>query len=151
VIMRFRILVFSIKQTSPRSRLPPPHVGFAQGTHGAEKGISEILMTSTTRTYCLRSRFCSMGTQWNNFAHTNIPSSPSYRVSYIFGRFLPSMLTYLGLLHSLQDCGSPPLASRAANIKRPNELRTSDRKSLLAYLGLPLDIFGKVCIPRQST
>ncbi|KAI0042041.1 hypothetical protein FA95DRAFT_1610516 [Auriscalpium vulgare] len=48
-----------------------------------------------------------------------------------------------GLLQTLEDCGSPPLASRAPTLTRPNSLKTSDRKSLLAYLGLPLDLFGK--------
>ncbi|KAF5380691.1 hypothetical protein D9757_007039 [Collybiopsis confluens] len=48
-----------------------------------------------------------------------------------------------GLLQSLDDCGSPPLSSRAPSLTRPTSLRTSDRKSLMAYTGLPLDIFGK--------
>ncbi|KAF8500783.1 transport protein Avl9-domain-containing protein [Russula emetica] len=48
-----------------------------------------------------------------------------------------------GLLQTLQDCGSPPLASRAPTLSRPTSLRTSDRRSLWAYLGLPLDLFGK--------
>ncbi|KAF9061461.1 transport protein Avl9-domain-containing protein [Rhodocollybia butyracea] len=48
-----------------------------------------------------------------------------------------------GLLQTLDDCGSPPLASRAPNLTRPTSLRTSDRKSLMAYTGFPLDIFGK--------
>ncbi|KIK69782.1 hypothetical protein GYMLUDRAFT_150632 [Collybiopsis luxurians FD-317 M1] len=48
-----------------------------------------------------------------------------------------------GLLQTLDDCGSPPLASRAPTLTRPTSLRTSDRKSLMAYTGLPLDIFGK--------
>ncbi|KAH9991246.1 transport protein Avl9-domain-containing protein [Russula vinacea] len=48
-----------------------------------------------------------------------------------------------GLLQTLQDCGSPPLASRAPTLCQPTSLRTSDRRSLLAYLGLPLDLFGK--------
>ncbi|KAI0297759.1 transport protein Avl9-domain-containing protein [Russula brevipes] len=52
---------------------------------------------------------------------------------------------YMGmsLLQTLQDCGSPPLASRAPTLSQPTSLRTSDRRSLLAYLGLPLDLFGK--------
>jgi hypothetical protein len=54
--------------------------------------------------------------------------------------------TFLGLLQTLQDCGSPPLASRAPTLSRPTSLRTSDRRSLLAYLGLPLDLFGKVLV-----
>ncbi|KLO05626.1 hypothetical protein SCHPADRAFT_1002797 [Schizopora paradoxa] len=48
-----------------------------------------------------------------------------------------------GLLQNLDDCGSPPLASRALTLSRASSLRTSDRKSMLAYQGLPLDIFGK--------
>ncbi|EGO24143.1 hypothetical protein SERLADRAFT_362188 [Serpula lacrymans var. lacrymans S7.9] len=48
-----------------------------------------------------------------------------------------------GLLQTLDDCGSPPLASRAPTLSRPSSLRTSDRKSMMAYMGLPLDVFGK--------
>ncbi|KAF9242617.1 transport protein Avl9-domain-containing protein [Melanogaster broomeanus] len=48
-----------------------------------------------------------------------------------------------GLLQTLDDCGSPPLAARAPTLSRPNSLKTSDRKSMLAYIGLPLDLFGK--------
>ncbi|KAF8133682.1 transport protein Avl9-domain-containing protein [Boletus edulis] len=47
------------------------------------------------------------------------------------------------LLQTLDDCGSPPLAARAPTLFRPNSLKTSDRKSMLAYIGLPLDLFGK--------
>lgn len=49
-----------------------------------------------------------------------------------------------GLLQNLDDCGSPPLAQRASSLTRPTELRTSDPKSVMAYSGLPLDLFGKV-------
>ncbi|KAJ8593958.1 hypothetical protein M405DRAFT_730502 [Rhizopogon salebrosus TDB-379] len=48
-----------------------------------------------------------------------------------------------GLLQTLDDCGSPPLAARAPTLSCPQSLRTSDRKSMMAYMGLPLDIFGK--------
>ncbi|KAF8073978.1 transport protein Avl9-domain-containing protein [Lyophyllum atratum] len=48
-----------------------------------------------------------------------------------------------GLLQNLDDCGSPPLASRAPTLSRPTSLRTSDHKSMMAFMGLPLDIFGK--------
>ncbi|GJJ13456.1 hypothetical protein Clacol_007710 [Clathrus columnatus] len=50
---------------------------------------------------------------------------------------------YMALLQTLDDCGSPPLAARAPTLTRPSSLKTSDRKSLLAFAGLPLDIFGK--------
>ena len=54
----------------------------------------------------------------------------------------------LGLLQTLEDCGSPPLAARAPTLTRPASLRTSDRRSMMAYAGLPLDVFGKVyCFP----
>ncbi|PSR70819.1 hypothetical protein PHLCEN_2v13260 [Hermanssonia centrifuga] len=48
-----------------------------------------------------------------------------------------------GLLQNLDDCGSPPLCSRAQGLSKPTELRTSDSKSMMAYIGLPLDLFGK--------
>lgn len=48
-----------------------------------------------------------------------------------------------GLLQNLDDSGSPPLASRAQGLTRPTSLKTSDRKSMMAYSGLPLDLFGK--------
>ena len=56
-----------------------------------------------------------------------------------------SLVTLIpGLLQNLDDCGSPPLAFRAQTLTRPNSLRTSDRKSMMAYMGLPLDLFGNV-------
>ncbi|KAF7364855.1 UDENN domain-containing protein [Mycena venus] len=48
-----------------------------------------------------------------------------------------------GLLQTLDDCGSPPLAARAPTLSRPTSLKTSDRKSMMAYTGLPLDVFGR--------
>ncbi|KAF8214970.1 AVL9/DENND6 domain-containing protein [Mycena galopus ATCC 62051] len=47
------------------------------------------------------------------------------------------------LLQTLDDCGSPPLAARAPTLSRPTSLKTSDRQSMMAYTGLPLDIFGR--------
>ncbi|RKU47613.1 late secretory pathway protein avl9, variant 2 [Coniochaeta pulveracea] len=48
-----------------------------------------------------------------------------------------------GLLRNLQDCAGPELDSYEKRLTRPTSLRTSDRNSLLAYMGLPLQIFGK--------
>lgn len=48
-----------------------------------------------------------------------------------------------GLLQTLEDCGDPNLARRAPTLKKPSELRTSDRQSMMEFMGLPLDIFGK--------
>ncbi|KAI1176771.1 transport protein Avl9-domain-containing protein [Nemania sp. FL0916] len=48
-----------------------------------------------------------------------------------------------GLLRNLQDSAGPDMNSYEAKLSRPTSLRTSDRNSLLAYMGLPLQIFGK--------
>lgn len=71
---------------------------------------------------------------------------------YISSKFLPCQCSrrFSGLLQTLQDCGSPPLTSRAPTLSQPTSLRTSDRRSLLAYLGLPLDLFGKVLISPRN-
>jgi hypothetical protein len=50
-----------------------------------------------------------------------------------------------GLLQNLQDCAGPELDTYARGLKKPTSMRTSDRNSLLSYMGLPLQIFGKVC------
>lgn len=49
-----------------------------------------------------------------------------------------------GLLRNLQDCAGPELDNYEKRVTKPTSLRTSDRNSLLAYMGLPLQIFGKV-------
>ncbi|KAK3398807.1 transport protein Avl9-domain-containing protein [Sordaria brevicollis] len=48
-----------------------------------------------------------------------------------------------GLLRNLCDSAGPELDNYERNLQRPTSLRTSDRNSLLAYMGLPLQIFGK--------
>ncbi|KAI0404173.1 transport protein Avl9-domain-containing protein [Xylaria palmicola] len=48
-----------------------------------------------------------------------------------------------GLLRNLQDCAGPEMNSYEKQLSRPTSLRTSDRNSLLTYMGLPLQIFGK--------
>ncbi|GAA5897270.1 uncharacterized protein JCM6883_006637 [Sporobolomyces salmoneus] len=47
------------------------------------------------------------------------------------------------LLTSLQDSASPLLANRIKNLQKPTSLKTSDKGSLIRYLGLPLEIFGE--------
>lgn len=51
-----------------------------------------------------------------------------------------------GLLLALEDCGAPQLAEREKTLKRATEFKSSDRQSLLKFMGLPLDLFGKVSI-----
>lgn len=48
-----------------------------------------------------------------------------------------------GLLRNLQDSAGPDMDNYEKQLSRPTSLRTSDRNSLLAYMGLPLQIFGK--------
>ncbi|KAF9884126.1 late secretory pathway protein avl9 [Aspergillus nanangensis] len=48
-----------------------------------------------------------------------------------------------GLMNYLQDCADPAFDNYAQSVEKPTSLKTSDRSSLLAYMGLPLQIFGK--------
>lgn len=48
-----------------------------------------------------------------------------------------------GLVRSLRDCADPQMNRYAETLKRPDSVRTSDRSSLLAYMGIPLQFFGK--------
>ncbi|KAJ5987296.1 Late secretory pathway protein AVL9 [Penicillium sp. IBT 35674x] len=48
-----------------------------------------------------------------------------------------------GLIDNLQDCADPAFDDYTQNVEKPTSLKTSDRGSLLAYMGLPLQIFGK--------
>ncbi|KAJ5167003.1 uncharacterized protein N7482_005784 [Penicillium canariense] len=48
-----------------------------------------------------------------------------------------------GLINNLEDCADPSFDSYAESVAKPTSLKTSDRSSLLAYMGLPLQIFGK--------
>src|SRR6266536_3260176 len=50
-----------------------------------------------------------------------------------------------GLIRNLQDCADPELDSYEKHLVKPTSLKSSDRNSLLSYMGLPLQIFGKVC------
>ncbi|EJT98777.1 hypothetical protein DACRYDRAFT_110671 [Dacryopinax primogenitus] len=68
-----------------------------------------------------------------------------------FGQPVETLCTYQyslvslipGLLDHLADCATPFHDRRENDHDRPSELRTSDRLSLLRYLGLPLNVFGK--------
>ncbi|KAF3343245.1 hypothetical protein VD0002_g7040 [Verticillium dahliae] len=48
-----------------------------------------------------------------------------------------------GLIRNLQDCADPEMNNYEKGLATPTTLRTSDRSSLLTYMGLPLQIFGK--------
>ena len=49
-----------------------------------------------------------------------------------------------GLLRNLRDCADPDLDSYEKALVKPTSLKTSDRSSLLSYMGLPINLFGKV-------
>ncbi|KAK9380678.1 transport protein Avl9-domain-containing protein [Kockiozyma suomiensis] len=48
-----------------------------------------------------------------------------------------------GLIEHLQDCASPTMDTYERTVSKPTSLRSSDRASLLAFMGLPLQVFGK--------
>lgn len=48
-----------------------------------------------------------------------------------------------GLLQCLQDSAGPDLDAQARSTQKAASLKTSERSSLLAYMGLPLQVFGK--------
>lgn len=48
-----------------------------------------------------------------------------------------------GLVRTLQDCANPQMDHDAETRQKPDSVRTSDRSSLLSYVGLPLQLFGK--------
>ncbi|KAF2027083.1 LAlv9 family protein [Setomelanomma holmii] len=48
-----------------------------------------------------------------------------------------------GLIRHLQDSADPKFNSCEENLVMPTSLKTSERASLLAYMGLPLQLFGK--------
>ncbi|KAH0283040.1 hypothetical protein KCU62_g9318, partial [Aureobasidium sp. EXF-3399] len=47
------------------------------------------------------------------------------------------------LMRHLRDCADPRMDYYATHIEKPTSLKTSERASLLAYMGIPLQIFGK--------
>lgn len=52
-----------------------------------------------------------------------------------------------GLMRKLQDCADPELNSYEGSLSIPTSLQSSNRSSLLSFMGLPLQIFGKVNKP----
>ncbi|KAJ6444393.1 avl9 protein [Purpureocillium lavendulum] len=48
-----------------------------------------------------------------------------------------------GLLRNLQDCAEPELNNYEKKLSRSTSLQSSNRSSLLSFMGLPLQIFGK--------
>lgn len=51
-----------------------------------------------------------------------------------------------GLVRNLQDCADPELNSYESKLSQPSSLQSSNRNSKLMFMGLPLQIFGKVSI-----
>ncbi|KAL8278586.1 hypothetical protein RQP46_009078 [Phenoliferia psychrophenolica] len=68
-------------------------------------------------------------------AHTPIESLCTFQYSLV--SLIPSLLTHL------EDSASPKLDQRSQHTVKPTSLRTSDKHSLIRYLGLPLNVFGE--------
>ncbi|KAK4925158.1 hypothetical protein LTR66_016416, partial [Elasticomyces elasticus] len=49
------------------------------------------------------------------------------------------------LMQTLQDCAATELDNQVKTATRPTNLNTSDRNSVLAYMGVPLHVFGSDC------
>ncbi|KAJ7222306.1 hypothetical protein GGX14DRAFT_663200 [Mycena pura] len=84
------------------------------------------------------------------------------RVRYCFSTYnllripsrapLHSLVSLLpGLMQTLDDCGSPPLAERAPTLSRPTELRTSDRKKHDGQLNVAAGCKSWLCGNTNST
>ncbi|GAA6013634.1 hypothetical protein JCM10207_004797 [Rhodosporidiobolus poonsookiae] len=71
------------------------------------------------------------------FFGTQTPVEQLCTFQYSLVALIPALLT------NLSDAASPTLDTRARRIAKPTSLKTSDRRSLIRYLGLPLDVFGK--------
>lgn len=83
-----------------------------------------------------RNRSCYLGTQWRSYVHTSILCCRSCPVSFGFRMRLPTLSADpSGLLLELQDSGSPDLDIRPRR-PRPTSFKSSDRRSLLRYMGL---------------
>ncbi|BGP26584.1 late secretory pathway protein AVL9 family protein [Rhodotorula toruloides] len=68
-------------------------------------------------------------------AHTPVEQLCTFQYSLV--TLIPALLT------NLQDSASPVLDERVKRLTKPSSLRTSDKYSLIKYLGLPLNVFGK--------
>ncbi|GAA5857761.1 hypothetical protein JCM5353_002200 [Sporobolomyces roseus] len=71
------------------------------------------------------------------FFSTTTPVEQLCTFQYSLVALIPALLT------SLQDSASPLLSNRSKNLQKPTSLKTSDKGSLIRYLGLPLEIFGQ--------
>jgi hypothetical protein len=68
-------------------------------------------------------------------ATSSVESLCTFQYSLV--ALIPALLTSLG------DAAVPSLSRRAKTLTKPSTLKTSDKASLIRYLGLPLDVFGQ--------
>ncbi|GAA5891353.1 hypothetical protein JCM8208_002596 [Rhodotorula glutinis] len=71
------------------------------------------------------------------FFAANSPVEQLCTFQYSLVTLIPALLT------ALDDAASPVLDQRSRRLTKPTSLKTSDKYSLIRYLGLPLNIFGK--------
>ena len=70
------------------------------------------------------------------YASSSIPVEALCTYQYSLVSLIPSLLL------NLHDSASPLLSSHSHSAVPPTTLRTSDKTSLIKYLGLPLNLFG---------
>ncbi|CEQ40758.1 SPOSA6832_02416 [Sporobolomyces salmonicolor] len=72
------------------------------------------------------------------FFATSTPVELLCTFQYSLVALIPALLT------NLEDAAAPELDERSGKLGKPSSLRTSERGSLVRYLGLPLNVFGNV-------
>lgn len=163
-------LLFPRRHLTPRTRLPLPvqDVDAAQAANVATTGsfFCPLLLPRpfpADRVYGSQVMFFAANTpveQLCTFQYSLValipgssPPFPPFSASYFFTSPIkphdshthrPSLTA---LLTNLNDAASPLLSTRSKRIQKATSLKTSDRRSLIRYLGLPLDVFGAVSLP----
>ncbi|BGP18655.1 hypothetical protein JCM10213_002899 [Rhodosporidiobolus nylandii] len=109
----------------------------------AEEGDGGMYMGTSLRELVYRFRFKTlmllkllMLQRRVMFFAASTPVEQLCNFQYSLVALIPALLT------NLHDAASPSLDTRAQRTAKPSSLKTSDRRSLIRYLGLPLDIFG---------
>ncbi|GAA5991714.1 hypothetical protein JCM10908_001104 [Rhodotorula pacifica] len=131
----------------PRGSEPeaePPGSPLPEEKERAAEESGEMYMGTSLRELVYRFRFKTlmllkllMLQRRVMFYAANTPVEQLCTFQYSLVTLIPALLT------NLEDSASPTLDERSKRRKKPSSLRTSDKYSLIRYLGLPLDVFGK--------
>ncbi|SCZ89114.1 BZ3500_MvSof-1268-A1-R1_Chr1-1g00965 [Microbotryum saponariae] len=134
---------FEIQQPSPTSS-PKLSEGEAQEREDAGMymgtSLRELVYRFRSKTLMLVKLLMLQKKVMFYAAHSPVETLCTMQYSLV--ALIPSLLTHL------DDASSPDLDALAQTLTKPTSLKTSDRSSLVRYLGLPLNIFGKVSASR---